>query len=252
MAGRQFAQVFLSPDYRRIDDYNRQVADASTGAFHDDFVSKEADLRQLVTKAHSVAQGNVLAAASRDVTAGTATLLVVADQSVQNKLSAGKSTVLRSRVIVRLQQVDGRWLVNGFEPVIAGGPGCVDRFAAGDSNDLLSQTCADIARLFSVDYRSLDWDIPAQRAVVTDQTLVSDMWSDEALSLARREHLSVTALVSDAAIEQQSPTAATLLVFPDQTVRNDALSVPRIDRNRLRVTMTKVDGRWLVSGLHAL
>ena len=36
-----------------------------------------------------------------------------------------------------------------------------------------------------------------------------------------------------------------VLMFVDQTVQNVSNTTPRIDRSRIRVTMTKHDGRWL-------
>ncbi len=254
-AGKRFAQIFFSPDYRSIDDYSRQVVAASTGAFRDDFASKQSDLAELVRKAHSVAHGEVLAAAARNVTANTATVLIVADQNVENSVTKGKPQTVRTRVRVRLQQVDGRWLVAGFEPDIGGpGTGCTDAYASAESNDLLQQSCAAAVRLFSFGYRTLDMDFAAQRAVTTGpfRDEVGRVTNPAVAPLARKEHVSVTATVSDAAIEQQTPTTGTVLAFLNQDTKNDLLTAPRTDRNRVELTMTKVDGRWLVSGLRAL
>jgi hypothetical protein len=38
-----------------------------------------------------------------------------------------------------------------------------------------------------------------------------------------------------------------LLAFVDQTATNTRLAAPRIDRNRVRVDMRKVAGRWLIN-----
>jgi Mce-associated membrane protein len=43
-----------------------------------------------------------------------------------------------------------------------------------------------------------------------------------------------------------------LLLFVNQTTTSTRLSGPRVDLNRVRMTMAKVDGKWLVSGLDAL
>ena len=44
---------------------------------------------------------------------------------------------------------------------------------------------------------------------------------------------------------------AEAIVFLDQTVQLGDAS-PRPERDRLRVRMSKVDGRWLISGVDAL
>jgi Mce-associated membrane protein len=45
---------------------------------------------------------------------------------------------------------------------------------------------------------------------------------------------------------------ATVIVFVDQTVRNTNSPQPRVDRNRLRLTLTHASGSWLVEKVEIL
>jgi Mce-associated membrane protein len=53
--------------------------------------------------------------------------------------------------------------------------------------------------------------------------------------------------VVESAVKSASPNKVQVLLFVDQSVTNLAFPKPRIDRSRVRMTMEKVDGRWLVS-----
>ncbi len=59
-------------------------------------------------------------------------------------------------------------------------------------------------------------------------------------------------VVVDSAIQSESTNKVVVLVFIDQTVTNAAVPDPRIDRSRIKITMEKVDGRWLASKVQLL
>lgn len=59
-------------------------------------------------------------------------------------------------------------------------------------------------------------------------------------------------VVVDSAIQSESRNQVVVLVFIDQTVTNTAVPDPRIDRSRIKITMDKVDGRWLASKVQLL
>lgn len=54
-------------------------------------------------------------------------------------------------------------------------------------------------------------------------------------------------VVLDAAIKSATRTRVEVLLFVDQSVSNAVLSTPRIDRNRVQMTMELVDKSWLAS-----
>ncbi|MEB3062144.1 MULTISPECIES: Mce protein [Mycolicibacter] len=52
-------------------------------------------------------------------------------------------------------------------------------------------------------------------------------------------------VVIDAAVKSATTSRVEVLLFVDQSITNAVRSEPRIDRNRIQMTMERVDGRWL-------
>lgn len=52
-------------------------------------------------------------------------------------------------------------------------------------------------------------------------------------------------VVVDAAVKSATTKRVEVLLFVDQSITNAVRSEPRIDRNRIQMTMELVDGRWL-------
>ncbi|MEZ0364061.1 Mce protein [Mycobacterium sp. pUA109] len=59
-------------------------------------------------------------------------------------------------------------------------------------------------------------------------------------------------VVLDAAVKSATKTRVEVLLFVDQSVQNAVLSTPRVDRNRVQMTMELVDGRWLASNVEII
>ena len=53
--------------------------------------------------------------------------------------------------------------------------------------------------------------------------------------------------VVDAAVQSASEDKVDVVLFVDQSVSNGAAPAPQLDRSRVKLTMEKVDGRWLAS-----
>jgi len=53
-------------------------------------------------------------------------------------------------------------------------------------------------------------------------------------------------------VQDATADTATVVLFVDQTVKNSNQSQPRVDRNRLRVTLVHSGGGWLVSKVEIL
>ncbi len=53
----------------------------------------------------------------------------------------------------------------------------------------------------------------------------------------------------DAAVRSASTDEVVVLLFVDQTITNATVPAPRLDRNRVVMTLTPHDGRWLVGSL---
>lgn len=53
--------------------------------------------------------------------------------------------------------------------------------------------------------------------------------------------------VIDAAVQSATEDKVDVVLFVDQSVSNGAAPAPQLDRSRVKMTMEKVDGRWLAS-----
>lgn len=53
--------------------------------------------------------------------------------------------------------------------------------------------------------------------------------------------------VIDAAVQSATEDKVDVVLFIDQSVSNGAAPAPQLDRSRVKMTMEKVDGRWLAS-----
>lgn len=58
---------------------------------------------------------------------------------------------------------------------------------------------------------------------------------------------SAQGVVVDSAVQSESTDTVVVLLMVNQTVSNTTRPDPRVDRSRMKMTMQKVDGRWLAS-----
>jgi serine/threonine-protein kinase len=248
-AGRDFATKFLSPDYRAIDAFTTEIPNLSTGAFRAEFVKKSGQLKAQLMQTQTVETGTVLDAAAKNVTPDSAVVLLIADARVTRRDSPPATN--RYRVQITLQRAGNLWLTSEFTPDSGGG--CDDATASPDAREALQQGCENMTRIFSYDYRTLDFDLAAARAATTGAFADEvGKTSDSIQPVAAKYHVVVRATVLGAALQSADDRQAAFLAFLDQAVTNDTMPAPRLDRNRVVVQLTKVDNRWLVSGLKAL
>lgn len=100
-------------------------------------------------------------------------------------------------------------------------------------------------------YKTLAADFAAAEAGLTPKFRASYLGTtaSSVTPLAAKYHAVSTATVSAAGVSVASPSAATVLLFVDQTVENTQLAHPRLDRSRIKVSMLKLNGHWLVDNL---
>jgi len=107
--------------------------------------------------------------------------------------------------------------------------------------------------VLSYDYRHLDKDFAAGRKLLTPGFAKDyDETTKAVAPTATQYHAVVTAQVTAAGARNVTPDSAVVLLFVDQTSTNTKHAQPRIDQSRVRVTMVRQDGRWLLSKLEAL
>lgn len=110
-------------------------------------------------------------------------------------------------------------------------------------------TAVDYAQLLtSIDSNNLDENFAAVLNGATGE--FKDMYTKSSVQLRQLlmdNKATAHGVVVDSAIQSESKDRVTVLLMVDQTVTNTARPDPRVDRSRMKITMDKVDGRWLAS-----
>ena len=124
--------------------------------------------------------------------------------------------------------------------------------AAGDAALAVARTSA--ATILSYDYQHLDSDFAAATALTTGglRTDYQATTSKAVAQLATQTHAVVSAKVVAGGVVSSSTTRVTVLLFLDQTTTSNRLSGPKVDENRVQLTLQKVGSHWLVSAIKAL
>ena len=107
--------------------------------------------------------------------------------------------------------------------------------------------------VLSYDHRRMADDIAEAEAVSTGRLLEQYRDATEGLVEQAEEGSAVVrADVQTASVESASQDRVSVLLFVDQTTVREGLAEPLTEQNRIRLTLQRVDGRWLASDLDAL
>jgi hypothetical protein len=123
------------------------------------------------------------------------------------------------------------------------------------SNAALQSAIDEGPTLFSYDYRHLDKDLAAARAETTGAftSQFASISGPAVAPLAKKYRVVVVAKVLAATVVDNSNLKAIkVMVFLDQTVTNTQLAAPRLDANRVVLTMVPVAKTWKVSSVSAI
>ena len=129
------------------------------------------------------------------------------------------------------------------------------RSTASVGNLALGQSAVTAAKSYAVefgsyDYRHLDADFAKVAAHLTPQFKTSYIASSSKLKPAIEQVQGVAVgTVRAAGLVSATDTTALVAVFLDQKVTTSQSSTPRIDRNRLLVSLVKSGDSWLISKL---
>ncbi|MET9214089.1 MULTISPECIES: hypothetical protein [unclassified Nocardia] len=110
-AARAYAVTLTSVDSSRLDSDFAAVLDGSTGEFRDMYTRSSGQLRELLQENKATGKGAVLEAAVKSATETEVEVLLFIDQTVTNA-AATDPRVDRSRVLMTMRLVDGRWLAS--------------------------------------------------------------------------------------------------------------------------------------------
>jgi Mce-associated membrane protein len=145
------------------------------------------------------------------------------------------------------------------------GSGTAPPLTASAAGSLLSATNqaavaaakSEVHSILSYDYRSISTDIA--RAKLDTTGVFAHQYASTAsqlLSEAQQVKAIVQATVGSSGVVSSAPNQVVVLLFVDQaSVRQTSgktTPTTRIDQSRVRVTMSRVNGKWLVSDLAAL
>ena len=111
------------------------------------------------------------------------------------------------------------------------------------------------ATVLSYDYRRLDRDFAQAKRLLTG-TFAGD-YARTTQNVVRPSAEQVRAVVkaevvASAVVRAPSADRVVVLLFVNQTTTSTRLDGPKVDLNRVRMTMLRVDGRWKVAGVDAL
>ena len=108
--------------------------------------------------------------------------------------------------------------------------------------------------ILSYDYRHLDADFAAARATLTGSFARDYKVTTTKLVRpgAEQYHVVVKAEVAAQSVVSATADQVVVLLFVNQTTTSTRLDGPKVDLNRVRLTLVKTDGRWLVNKVVAL
>lgn len=125
--------------------------------------------------------------------------------------------------------------------------------SAGDGAQAREAASEAAERAYAYSWRTLADDKAAARELMTgpmrrryDRTMAGTT------TTSRRDRTEVRAEVAGSALVSVSDRWARVLLFVNQRTSGDDLDTPRLDLDRVLVTLERVDGAWLVSELDAL
>lgn len=160
------------------------------------------------------------------------------------------AVLLTAVVLVRLLVAgDTATLPEGNTPIVAGAS-----VTSGEVKQEAMVAAADATgKVLSYTAETLEADIESARAVLAGEML--DRYADTMARIRQQTEENGTAV--EATVVAQSIISANqedakVLLFVNQTTSGRHLEEPRVERNRVVVTLHRDDGDWLVTGLDAI
>ena len=126
------------------------------------------------------------------------------------------------------------------------------------ASESVKETVRDVAAEASTRAYSYAWDTLAEDRADARELMTTEMQRRYDRTMAgvatssRRERTVVSAEVVETALVTASSSHARVLVFVNQRTEADGLREPRLDLDRVLVTLERAEGAWRVSELDAL
>jgi Mce-associated membrane protein len=121
-------------------------------------------------------------------------------------------------------------------------------------SDALAAARSHAQAILSYDHRTLDADFAKAEAALTGKFKkdYARTTSTVVRPSAEQYKVVVKAEVTAASVVRAGEDRVVALLFVDQTTTSTRLEGPKVDLNRVRMTLVEQDGKWLVSELDAL
>jgi Mce-associated membrane protein len=110
----RYAVTLTSIDPNSVDQNFTEVLNGATGEFKDMYTQSSAQLRQLLIDNKATSSGTVSQAGIKSATKNEVEVVLFVDQSVTNT-SNTQPRIDRSRIVITMEHIDGRWLASKVE-----------------------------------------------------------------------------------------------------------------------------------------
>ncbi len=178
-------------------------------------------------------------------------------------LGRGRTALGRGHSVLRLTRTGGRtgtWVLAALAVALTATAAMLGwQLVAARATDqalrsALAAAQASTPQILSYDYRHLSSDFAQAAKDLTGAFKNEYAHTTQAVvtPAATRYQAVVKANVAAASVVSASPRSVVVLLFVNQTTTSNRLSGPKVDLNRVRMTLVPVGGRWLVSAVDAL
>ncbi|MFI7001724.1 hypothetical protein [Nocardia sp. NPDC050175] len=121
-AACKYAPVLADYDAKKLDAYFAAVLAGATGDWKKQFDSTSKELRDVLTQGEVVSKVNDVQCAIKTGDETSAEAIVVIGQTITSTGTQGKPAPGQLSMVMRLEKVDGRWLVNKVNSPLAPPP----------------------------------------------------------------------------------------------------------------------------------
>ncbi|MFC8042112.1 hypothetical protein [Nocardia sp. NPDC057353] len=114
-----YAPVLAEYDAKNLDAYFQGVLDGATGDWKEQFEDTSTELRDVLSKGEVISKADDVQCAIKTADETSAEAIVVIGQTITSLGTQGKPAPGQLSMVMRLQKIDGRWLVNNVNSPLA-------------------------------------------------------------------------------------------------------------------------------------
>lgn len=121
----------------------------------------------------------------------------------------------------------------------------------GAGQDALKAANDSVGKVLGYSHNTIDDDVANARTLLTGKFAedYGQLTQSLIVPTAKRDEITSEVRVVSSSVVSAASDKVTALLFVNQTARSKALAQPKVDGSRVRLTLEKVDDRWLISEL---